>query len=55
MTLGILFWILMLLWLIGYGVGWRTAPQPWPQAGTSLLLFFIILALGWQVFGAPIK
>jgi len=55
MTLGLLFWILMLLWVIGYGVGWSMAPQPWPQRVPSLLFFFIILALGWQVFGAPIR
>ncbi len=55
MTLGLFFWICMLLWIIFYGIGWRAAPQPWPVMGSTLLVFFIILALGWQVFGAPIK
>lgn len=55
MTLGLLFWILMLLWVVFYGWGWHTSPQPWGQAGPSLLLFFIILVLGWHAFGAPIK
>lgn len=55
MTLGLLFWILMLLWVVAFGWSWSAAPQPWPQRGPSLLLFLIILALGWAVFGAPIK
>ena len=55
MSLGLLFWILMLLWLVGYGWSWSAAPQPFPARVPSLLLFFIILLLGWQVFGAPIR
>lgn len=54
MSLGLAFWILMLLWLVLYGVAWRASPQPWFQAGPNVLLFFIILILGWHVFGAPV-
>ncbi len=49
MTLTLLFWILMLLW-----VGWD-ASTPWPARFPNILLFIIILTLGWAVFGAPIK
>ncbi len=55
MTLTLLFWILMLLWLVAYGWGWSSNPAPWPARFPNLLLFIIILTLGWQVFGAPIK
>ena len=55
MTLSLLFWILMLLWVVFYGVGWRNSPAPWPQAAPGILLFIIVLVLGWQVFGSPIR
>lgn len=55
MSLGLLFWILMLLWLVSYVFAWTTAPQSWQATGPNLLLFILLLALGWQVFGAPIR
>jgi hypothetical protein len=55
MTMGLLFWILMVIWLV-FGLvqaGGFVGPYgPW---GHSLLLFILLLLLGWQVFGAPIK
>lgn len=54
MTLQLAFWILMLLWLVGYGFAWESA-QPWRGRMPDLLLFLIILVLGWHAFGAPIK
>jgi hypothetical protein len=55
MTLGLRFWILMLLWVVFYGIWWKSAPQPWPMAGMSAVPFILFLVLGWQVFGSPIK
>jgi hypothetical protein len=59
MTLGLLFWILMLLWLVGYGWGTFHGPagQPvsWPTVGPNILLFILLLILGWKVFGSPIQ
>jgi hypothetical protein len=54
MPSALLFWILMLLWLVG-GVYYR-----WPAPGASgwvpdLLLFLLLLVLGWHAFGAPIR
>jgi len=52
MTIALLFWILMLIWLI-FGV-WSS----WPNiqgAGGNLLLFILLLILGWAEFGSPIK
>lgn len=51
MTLGLVFWILMLIWLV---VG---AWQAWPNyqaVGGSLLLFLLLLILGWHSFGPPV-
>lgn len=55
MTLGLLFWILMLLWIVGYGYGVTRSPLNWPIIGPNILLFVLLLILGWQSFGAPIK
>ena len=54
MSLSLLFWILMLLWFVIIGVN-QVQPQPWSGWGNGLLLFLILLTLGWSTFGAPIK
>ena len=51
MTLGLAFWILMLLWLV-LGI-WQTWPN-YPLVGGNVLLFVLLLLLGWHGFGAPI-
>lgn len=53
MTRGLLFWILMLLWLLlslywNWGGGYVVLATP-------LLIFLLLALLGWQVFGPPIK
>lgn len=55
MTLGLAFWILMLLWLV-LGVYWRWpgAAGPFWPLGADLLLFLLLLILGWGEFGAPL-
>lgn len=54
MTLGLAYWILMLLWLV-FGLalrgGYLGAHVVW---GGDLLLFILLLLLGWKVFGAPL-
>ncbi len=56
MTLGIAFWILMLLWLVfGFWQTWWSQPTPnYPLVGGNVLLFVLLLLLGWHEFGAPI-
>jgi hypothetical protein len=55
MSIGLIFWVIMLIWLIfsiSWNQGWlRTTYGP---LGSSLLLFVLFLLLGWRVFGAPI-
>jgi len=47
----------MLIWLVfGFAIhsGWSAA-APYGVWGNSLLLFILLLLLGWSTFGAPIK
>jgi hypothetical protein len=53
MTLGLLFWILMLLWLLFWLWDWKS-PTGYGPLGNTLLLFILFLLLGWHAFGAPI-
>jgi len=58
MSLSLLFWILMLLCLVfGFWVGWTTPPaqRNLRAIGGDLILFLLLLVLGWEQFGAPIK
>jgi hypothetical protein len=59
MSKGLLFWVLMILWLIFGFVAW------WPSGGggawlyvplgSHLLLFVLFVLLGWQAFGPPVS
>jgi len=59
MKIGLLFWILMLIWLV-FGL-WLTWPASTGSAlafglvGGNLLLFLVIGLLGWKVFGSPVQ
>lgn len=54
MTIGLAFYVLMLIWLV-FGIWHSWGPTPnWPQFGGSLLLFILLLLLGWHDFGPPI-
>ena len=57
MTIGLVFWILMLLWLVfGLWQNWPgVAAGQWHPLGGSLLLFILLLLLGWHAFGPPIR
>ena len=55
MSLGLCYYILMLLWLV-MGI-WSNFPLTQANArpiGSSLLLFILLLLLGWRVFGPPL-
>ena len=53
MSIGFLFWLLMILWLIfGMWSVWPAAGQPnWRPVGGNLLLWILLFILGWRVFG----
>lgn len=52
MPIGILFWVLMVLWLI-FGFVWYRNGAGWAygQNGNMLLLFVLLFLLGWSEFG----
>ena len=56
MTRGLVFWVLMLIWLV-FGILWHFSivGAPYNILGGVLLLFILFALLGWQVFGPPIK
>lgn len=57
MSLSLAFWIAMFVWLLVGIVGvWPRQNQPvnFSIAGGSLLLFILLLLLGWKVFNAPL-
>jgi hypothetical protein len=55
MTLGLAFWIIMLIWLVFGGLlHFGMVAAAWAGVST-LLLFVLFVLLGWQVFGAPLR
>jgi hypothetical protein len=56
MGFGLIFWILMLLWLLFgvWGVYTPTAFGGRVWYGHGLFLFILFLLIGWRVFGAPV-
>ncbi len=53
-TIGFLFWLLMILWLIfGGWVYW--SPPNWRPFGGHLLLWVLLFLLGLKAFGFPIS
>lgn len=57
MTIGLLFWILMVIWAVfGAYVRWGTPPaQPYYLFANDLLVFILFLLLGVHAFGWPIR
>lgn len=59
MKMGLLFWILMLVWLL-FGV-WSYWPAgsggvvAYGPVGANVLLLLLVGLLGWKVFGAPLQ
>ena len=54
MSIGLLFWILMLLSLIFGWWHWSGGAGRYGRVGVNLLLIVLLALLGWKVFGAPI-
>ena len=55
MSFGLVYWILMLLWLVfGLWAAWPLSGTNTKLVGGNLLLFILLVLLGWKVFGPPI-
>ena len=54
MSFGLVYWILMLIWLV-FGMAWHGGYiGMYGNLGMGLLTFVLFLLLGWKVFGPPI-
>jgi hypothetical protein len=53
MPIGVLFWLLMLIWLISGIYSYRTDifRGNYGIAGGNLLLFILLALIGWKLFG----
>lgn len=51
MSIGLIYWILMIIWLV-YGV-WDDFPERKSLGRTGLLFVLLVLA-GWGIWGPPI-
>jgi hypothetical protein len=55
MTMGLAYWIIMLLWFVlGLVVRGGYIGNHYVWAG-DLLLFILFVLVGWKVFGAPLR
>jgi hypothetical protein len=54
MTLGLCYWILMLIWAV-FGALTHYGMAAGYGVVNVVLLFILFLILGWQVFGAPLR
>jgi hypothetical protein len=54
MTLGLAYWVLMLIWLVFGLLVHFNVVSGYAVLGNSVLLFILFLLLGWQVFGPPL-
>lgn len=51
MSIGLLFWILMVLWFVSWmGSTWNVGPA-WGVHASNLLFFILLFLLGWHAFG----
>ena len=54
MSLALAFWILMLVWLVFFLWSSLAERPNFKASGGSLLLFILLLLLGWKTFGPPL-
>lgn len=55
MTIGFIFWLLMLLSVLFGFFGLYNWPQHRPWFGGSLMIFILLFLLGWKTFGFIIQ
>jgi len=57
MPAGLLFWIIMLIWILAGLWSDYTPGQPYPfkRLPGNLMTFVLFLVIGWKVFGPPIQ
>lgn len=52
MSIGLLFWVLMVIWAVfNFWAFWTPAGQPYGLRGNGAFLFVLFFLLGWHAFG----
>jgi TRAP-type C4-dicarboxylate transport system permease small subunit len=52
MPIGLIFWVLMLLWIISViGRRWGGSNMPWAEPAGDFIILVLFFLLGWRVFG----
>lgn len=55
MSVGLLFWVIMIIWLcVGISRNQPAAPR-WIGWGGDLILFILLFLLGWHSFGFIVR
>lgn len=57
MSIGLLFWVLMVIWFFSWAATtWGDpARYPWAIHASSILFFVLLFLLGWKTFGFVIQ
>lgn len=56
MTRGFIFWIIMLLWVLFWLVGYTDyGTRAYYHSGFNAVTFTLFVLLGWQCYGPPVK
>lgn len=51
MSIGLLFWVLMVIWIVFWGWGRTAGGSPYWPIYNGWLLFILLFLLGWHQFG----
>jgi uncharacterized RDD family membrane protein YckC len=52
MPIGLIFWVLMLLWILAViGRRWGGPNMPWAEPAGDLIILILFFLLGWHDFG----
>ena len=56
MSIGLLFWVLMVLWFFSWATyTWGGPNYTWGLHASTLLFFALMFLLGWKVFGFVVQ
>jgi hypothetical protein len=51
MSIELLFWIIMLIWVLAFGFWWTTPTNPYVGRFHPVILWILLALLGYKVFG----
>jgi hypothetical protein len=51
MSIGLLFWVLMVIWVVFWGWGRTPGGQQYWPVYHGWLIFILLFLLGWRLFG----